>query len=439
MLKTVGIRRETKDKTELRVPLTPEHIKELIKHNELNFLVQSAEQRKFTDEEFKQAGAIIKEDLSECDLILGVKEVPIEDLIPGKPYCFFSHTIKGQPYNMPLLKNILNKNITLMDYEMVKDDLGRRLIFFGRFAGYAGMIDSLWLLGRKFLSEGINTPFNEIMQANKYFNLEDAEKSITEVGNKIKKNGLPDEICPLITGFNGYGHVSKGAQTIYDLLPVVEIKAKDLISFFNEGKYSNKVVYKVEFKEVDIYERIDGKNEFDLQHFFKNGRDYKAKYEQYVPFLSMIVNGIYWEASYDKLLKKSFMKSLYSTGNKQRLKVIGDITCDIEGSMELTVKATKSDNPCYVYEPLTGKVIDGVNGNGPVVLAVDKLPAELPRQASESFGKALEPFVPLLANADYSLPFDKIELPEEFKRAVITHQGKLTPDFQYLDKFLEKY
>ncbi len=431
----IGIRKETQYPSERRAALTPEHVKKLVNEG-LEIYVEPADQRVFTMEEYINAGAKSSEKLDHCNLILGVKEVPIKDLIPNKPFVFFSHTIKGQSYNMPLLQSILDKNITLMDYELVKNDDGFRIIFFGKFAGYAGIIDSLWLLGKRLSHEGINTPLSKIKQATEYNMLTDAEDAIRKVGEEIAKNGLPDEVVPLITGFTGYGNVSKGAQQLYDLLPSEEIKASELESFIDKGEFSNKVVYKVEFKEADMYSHPT-RTEFSFDHFVNHPEEYSSIMNKYIPYLSMYINGIYWEERFPKHITKEYIKSLYKKNDKQKLKVIGDITCDIEGSVELTVKATKSSNPAFVFEPLTGEIKDGIEGNGPVILAVDKLPAELPKQASQSFGDALLPFVKSLASADYSVDFEKLDIPKEFKNAIIAHKGKLTPDFRYLEKYLK--
>ena len=431
----IGIRKETQYPSERRAALTPEHVEKIVNQN-IEVIVEPAEQRIFTAEEYINSGAQISEKLEECDVIFGEKEVPIKDLIPNKPFVFFSHTIKGQNYNMPLLQAILDKNITLMDYELVKGDDGLRIIFFGKFAGYAGVIDSLWLLGRRLQHEGIDTPINKINQATEYNMLSDAENAIEEVGNEIKEKGLPNEIVPLITGFTGYGNVSKGAQQLYDLLPSVEIKASELENFIEEGKFSNKVVYKVEFKEEDMYSH-PAETEFSFDHFVNHPEEYSSLMYKYLPHLTMLVNGIYWEEKFPKHVTKKLMTEYYEKGNEQKLKVIGDITCDIEGSVEMTVKATSSKNPAFVYEPLTGVVKDGIEGNGPIILAVDKLPAELPRQASKTFGDALLPFVKALAKADYSVEYENLNLPKEFKDAVIAHNGKLTPNFEYLIKFLQ--
>ncbi|PID57463.1 MAG: hypothetical protein CR986_08975 [Ignavibacteriae bacterium] len=432
----VGIRKETQYPSERRAALTPKHVKILTEQN-IEVYVEPAEQRVFTSEEYTNAGAQISNDLSECDIILGVKEVPINDLIPNKPYVFFSHTIKGQNYNMPLLQAILDKNITLFDYELVKNEKGFRIIFFGKFAGYVGTIDSLWLLGKRLKSEGIETPFSKITQAPNYDNLDEAKESIKKVGEEIIENGLPEQMVPFITGFTGYGNVSKGAQELYDLLPCEEIKVNNLENFINTGNFSNKKVYKVEFKEEDMYEHNSGEK-FNFDNFVKNPQDYKSKLYKYLPYFTILINGIYWEEKFPKHVTKSYFKKVYTENKNPKMKVIGDITCDIEGSVEMTVKATSSENPSYVYEPLTGEIKDGVEGNGPVILAVDKLPAELPKEASKTFGDALLPFVKVLAEADYLKSFENLDIPREFKEAIITHKGKLAPDFEYLGKFLQK-
>jgi alpha-aminoadipic semialdehyde synthase len=274
------------------------------------------------------------------------------------------------------------------------------------------------------------------MQATEYDMLDDAEEAIKKVGDEIKEKGLPDEVVPLITGFTGYGNVSKGAQQLYDLLPCVEIKPNELDDFIDNGEFSNKVVYKVEFKEEDMYSHPTEK-EFSFNHFTNHPEEYSSLMYKYLPHLTMLVNGIYWEDKFPKHVTKKLLKQYYEETRVQKLKVIGDITCDIEGSVEMTVKATSSKNPAYVYEPLTMEIKDGIEGNGPVILAVDKLPAELPRQASKTFGDALLPFVKDLANADYSKDFENLNLPKEFKDAVIAHKGKLTPNFEYLSKFLQ--
>lgn len=430
----IGIRKETQYPSERRAPLTPEQIKILNSEN-FKIVVEPAEQRIFSSEDYINAGAEINSDLSNCDIIFGVKEVPIKDLLPNKMYIFFSHTIKGQSYNMPLLKSILENKITLVDYELIKNEKGQRLIFFGNYAGYAGMINSLWLLGNRLEHEGIKNPLSKIQQALNYENLESAEQAIKSVGKEISENGLPKEITPMITGFAGYGNVSKGAQNVYDLLPTETLAPNELEEFISHGHFSNKVVYKVVFKEADMYKHISN-NEFNFDHFVKNPNEYESIFSKYIPNLSLLINGIYWENKFPKHVTKKYLKEFYKSDKKRKLKVIGDISCDIEGSIEITVKNTDSNNPSFVYEPLTDEVKNGIEGEGPVVLAVDKLPAELPRESSQFFGNSLLPFIKILAKADYSKNFDEMEIPSEIKNAIIAHKGKLTPNYTYLNKYL---
>lgn len=432
MEKIIGIRRESIDPNEGRAPLSPIQVRHIVENSNIKFLIQPSPQRKFGDEEYVANGATISENLADCDIILGVKEVPIEELITNKVYVFFSHTFKGQDYNMPLLQHILDNNITLIDYELVKNEFGKRTIFFGEFAGYAGMIDSLWILGQRLLHEGIANPFRFIKQANHYESLDKAKKAVLKAGERINDIGLSYDLVPFIVGFTGYGRVSKGAQEIFDLLPYVEVRPEDLNDFIKEGKFSNRVVYKCEFRKPDIYEYGPKHDLFDLHELELHPDEYQTVFEKFVPFLSLLINGIYWEPRFPKLVTKEFMRSIFAATDNPKLKVIGDITCDIDGSIELTVKSTNSSAPCFVYNPINNKVTDGWKGKGTVIMAVDKLPAELPRQATESFGKALYPFIPSLAKVDFSKTSADLKMPREFRNAVIAHQGKLISQYEYL-------
>ncbi len=298
------------------------------------------------------------------------------------------------------------------------------------------MIDSLWAMGQRLRSEGISSPLDDIQQANKYSSLAEAKKAVQEAGRRIQEHGLPDEIVPFICGFTGYGKVGNGAQHIFGLLPVIDVTPESLTSFFNSGKFSKNVVYKIEFKKSHLYELMDREATFELQEFNTHPERYRSRFEKFVPYLMMVINGIYWEPRFPRLVSKKFLKSLYGSDVAPRLRVIGDITCDIDGSVEATVKATNSENPVYVYEPLKDRVIDGWEGNGPVVLAVDKLPTEIPLEASAAFGDALLPFIPALAAADYEAPREKLLIPREFQKAVITHRGALTSEYQYLAEYI---
>ncbi len=435
MKNCIGIRYENKDLTERRAPLTPAQVKQLVDEHQIRILVQPSETRVFTEAEYRAAGAEISENLSECNIIFGVKEIPKSSLQKDQTYCFFSHTIKAQEYNMAMLRKIMGLGDTLLDYELVTNTEGRRQIFFGNFAGYAGMIDSLWALGKRWAWEGVETPLQNVQPAFRYQNLAEAQKAIREVGEEIRKHGLSETATPLICGFTGYGQVSKGAQQIYDLLPVETITAEELSAFYQNGDFSRNTAYKVEFHEKHMFRRKDDQP-FELQDYFSHPDRYENQFEQYVPFLTMIINAIYWEPSCPRLVTKRYLKELYEQAETPRLKVVGDISCDIEGSMEMTVKATNSDNPIYVFDPITQQAADGYEGRGPVIMAVDKLPAELPIEASDFFGNSLLPYVPALAKADFTNALAQIDIHPDFQKAIIVHRGKLAPDFAYLQKYV---
>lgn len=437
MTVTVGIKKETGHTDERRVVLTPEHVKKLIKKNDIRVIVQPSKERVFSDKEYKTAGASISNNLSSCNLILGVKEVPSRDLIPNKTYLFFSHTIKGQKYNMHMLKKILDNKITLIDYELAKRDNGRRVVFFGAYAGYVGMINALWTFGKRLKWEGIDNPFEGLEQTYKYGSLAEVKTIIKKIGKKIKKEGLPNQLVPMVVGFSGFGRVSKASQDIVNLLPTVNIPADELADFFRQGKFSNDVVYVVEFKKADLFMKKEG-GTFDSYLYRKYPERFTSKFEKFIPYLSIFVNGIYWEPHFPRLVTLSYMKQFYEINPNPRLRVIADISCDINGSIELTTKATSSENPVYVFEPLTGVVKDGVEGFGPIILAQDKLPIELPRESSETFGDALVPYIPQIAMADYTKPRLELDIPKVFKKAVIAHHGELAERYHHLHAYVDE-
>jgi len=304
MVGIIGIRREDKDSTEKRAPLTPAQVKKLIQKHQIVIKIQNSNNRIFKDNDYVDAGAILVSQLEDCNIIFGVKEIPSGLLFPQQAYCFFSHTIKGQSYNLPMLKRMLDLRNTLMDYEMVTDEAGRRLIFFGRYAGYAGMIDVLWSLGLRLKWEGFETPFASVLQAFKYASLSEAKNSVKQIGHKIAKDGISQELVPFICGFAGYGQVSQGAQEIFDLLPHENIPACRLITFMNKGDFSNKKLYKVVFKESDMVVPKNTGKKFDLQEYYDHPEHYEGIFERYVPHLTILMNGIYWEPSYPRLITK---------------------------------------------------------------------------------------------------------------------------------------
>ncbi len=435
MNKKIGIRHENKYVMERRVALPPAHVKKLIDAG-LQVYVESSPKRIFKDEEFKKAGAFITKSLADCPVIFGVKEMPVSFFENEKTYIFFSHVIKGQPYNMPMLMKMMEKKCNLIDYEKIADDTNRRLIFFGRFAGLAGMINSLWSLGERLKVQSIDTPFIRLKQSHKYDSLAEAELAVKEIGEIIRAEGLSEELTPFTIGFTGYGNVSKGAQHIADLLPTVEITPEELLELKKSGKYSNKLVYKIVFKEEDLSTPVKPDQKFELSDYYNHPEKYKNQFEKYPEHLTILMNCMYWDTRYPRLLTKDYIEKIYKYG-EMKLKVVGDVTCDPDGSIEFTHKGTEIEDPVFVYDPVKRKPEMGFEGDGILVMAVDILPSELPRESSESFGDALAGFVPAIAKADYSKDFDALELPSEIKRAMILHKGQLTPDYTYIEEYLK--
>jgi len=428
---TIGVRREDKNEWERRVPLIPEHIKQLKEKYDIETIIQPSSIRAFSDQEYIDSGANVSEDLSEAPVIFAVKEIPISLFQPRKTYVFFAHVIKGQKYNMPMLKKMMELGCNLIDYEKITDENGRRLVFFGHYAGLAGMFDTLWAFGKRMEIKGIETPFNEIKEAINYKDLNDIKDHLKMLGERIAKDGLPDDICPMVVGFAGYGNVSRGAQEILDLLPVEEITPEQLKTL--SENYSNNVIYKVVFKEKDMVDPISPDANFDLQEYYSKPELYKPTFEQYLPYLTILMNCIYWEKRYTRLITKDYVERNY---NQMKLEVVGDISVDVNGAIEFTEKTTDSGCPTFVYNPSNKKITDGYEGEGIVVMAVDNLPCELPRESSEAFSKLLFDFVPPIAKADYSVDFDSLDLPPEVKRAIILYHGKLAPDYEYISKYL---
>jgi saccharopine dehydrogenase (NAD+, L-lysine forming) len=263
----IGIRHEDKYVMERRAPLTPLHVARLIRNKKLDFIIQHSEKRVFSDQEYRDTGASVENDLSKCSVIFGVKEMPESFFEDDKTYIFFSHVIKGQSYNMPMLRRMMEKRCNLIDYERVVDEQGRRLIFFGRYAGLAGMINSLWSLGLRLKEAGFHTPFEKITQAHHYASLAEAREAISAVGQEIAENGLPEELRPFTVAFTGYGNVSQGAQEILGLLPVKEISPEKLLSLKDRGHLPHNLIYKVVFKEEHLVEHKQGVAAFDLHDY----------------------------------------------------------------------------------------------------------------------------------------------------------------------------
>ncbi|MHA1935295.1 MAG: hypothetical protein ACW97A_08430 [Candidatus Thorarchaeota archaeon] len=429
----IGLRKEEKA-FETRVAVVPEHASQLSKEHDVQFVLEPSDQRAFQPEEYKSIG-VKAEPLkgSDTSIILGIKEMPINFFEPGKVYIFFSHTIKGQSYNMPMLKRIMDVGATLIDYERVVDSSGRRLIFFGNWAGMAGISDTLRVLGERLDLDGISpNPFSGMKPTIELKDVNGLKEEFNALGMRIKKQGLPNSLVPFVIGFAGYGNVSRGAQEIFDILPHEIISPKDLSSLTPK----NDAIYKCVFKEEHMVEPRDPSANFELQDYYKHGSSkYKGTFHNHVPHLTVLMNCIYWSSKYPRLVTKDFIRDHWHKETR-KLIVVGDISCDVEGAIQFTLKCTHPDKPAFTYLVKEDRAELGVFGDGPVVMAVDNLPSELPREASTSFSETLIDFIPHLANADFTLPLEELKLPQELTDAIIVYQGKLTKNFEYLTQYL---
>jgi alpha-aminoadipic semialdehyde synthase len=427
----IGIRRENKNEWEKRTPIIPEDVKSLIEKYKLRAIVQPSKIRAFTDDEYLAAGAELDEDLNHADLIFGVKEIPSDLLLNHKTYVYFAHVIKGQPHNMQMLRNLMNQNCNLIDYERIVDENNKRLIFFGKYAGKAGIIETLHAFTEKLKLNGFSTPLEKIKQPYQYNSIEEAAAEIKKIGDEIKLNGIPENLSPIVFGFAGYGNVSQGAQEIFDMLPVQIIQPEKLLNNYDELKNERNCFIKVVFKEEHTVKRKEG--EFDLKEYFAEPEKYDSNFDQYIPQLDVLVNCILWTNKNPRLITKKYLAENPNT----KLKVIGDISCDLLGGIEITNDVTDPANPCYTYFPTTDKYEEGIKQNGITVMAIDNLPCEFPKEASAEFSHVLKNFVYEIYHADFEKSYDELELSYPIKKALIVHKGKLTKDYLYLNQYLK--
>jgi alanine dehydrogenase len=395
-----AIIKERKNPPDRRVVFSPSKLKELVNQfPKAQIKVESSDIRVFPDEQYQDAGFEVVNDVSDCDVMIGVKEVPIDALIPNKKYFFFSHTIKKQPYNRKLLKAILEKNIELYDHETITNEKGFRLIGFGRFAGIVGAYNGFRAWGLKY-----NT-----WQLPKAGPLPNQAALIKEL-NSIK---LPN-IKILLTGS---GKVSNGSQ---EMLDAMKIKRVTVEAYLNET-FKEPVYCKIDV--LDYNKRKDGKviDNFD---FFNNPQAYESDFMRFAKVTDYFIAGHFYGDGAPYLYTRGDIKS-----PDFNIKVVADISCDVDGPVATTLRASTIADPIYGYDPKTETEIDYKNDNAIVVMAVDNLPCELPQDASEGFGEMfLQHVIPAFFNNDK----DGV-----LERAKITENGKLTTRFSYLQDYVD--
>jgi len=394
----LGIIREEKVPVDWRVVFSPKQCQEMKnKYPELEIIVQSSDVRCFKDSEYVDAGFAVQEDVSECDVLIGVKEVPIDSLIPNKKYFFFSHTFKEQEYNRHLLKAIVEKNIEFHDHELLKNKEGQRVVMFGKWAGIVGAYNGIRTLGIKYRAFDLPQAYTL-----------DRKSDVEAI---LKNLELPN-IKVVLTGL---GHVASGAKEILLDANIKEVSKED---FLNK-EFDVPVFVNLGCK--DYAKRKDGKP-FSQNDYFKNPQDYESTFLPYTKVADMLVTGHYWDQHAPRLWEVEDMKS-----EEFKLTVIADITCDIEGSVPSTLRPSTIDKPNYGYNPEFGEV-ECLDDNAIAVMAVDNLPCELAKDASENFGDMfIANVIPALFNGDK----DGV-----LHGAMMTKDGKLTDNFKYLEEYI---
>lgn len=395
-----GIVKERKSPPDRRVVFTPKELVRLqAEHKDAVVKVEASDIRVFTDEEYTNLGIDVVSDLSDCDVLFGVKEIPLEALISNKKYFFFSHTIKKQPYNRKLLQAVLDKNIELYDHETIVDAKFRRLIGFGRYAGIVGAYNGFRGFGIKY----------------DLFNLPKAEtlNSQEDLLIRLKRQTLPN-LKIVVTGF---GKVGMGIKEMLDGMKIKQVSISD---FLNKN-YSSAVYTQIDV--LDYNKRLDGKV-LDNNDFYSNPQEYTSDFERFTKVADIYMAGHFHGNGSPDILTNSMLKLADC-----KIKVVADISCDVAGPIACTLKASTIADPFFGYLPSENKEVTYTHPGSILVMSVDNLPCELPKDASEGFGEMfMEHVIPAFFNGDK----DGI-----LQRAKMTENGKLTKRFEYLQDYVE--
>lgn len=397
----LGIIKERKSPPDRRVVLSPKKITEILNlYPDVEVLVEESDIRVFSDDTYQEQGISLSDDMRSCDVLLGVKEVPVSHLIPNKTYFFFSHTIKEQAHNKLLLQACLEKNITLIDHETLVDANNVRLIGFGRYAGIVGVYNTFRAFGIKY----------------DLFNLVKAEtlKNQEELIGRLKRPYLP----PIKIVLTGFGKVGKGAKEMLDGMKIKQVNEVDFLT----KSYDVPVYTQIDVDQY--YKRIDG-SAASKQDFYEHPEKYESDFQKFSEVADMLIAGHFYKTGAPKILTKEMLNA-----PKNQIKVVGDISCDVDGPIDATLRASTIAEPFYGYYPRENKEVSIEHPAAVVVMAVDNLPCELPKDASEGFGEVfVERILPAFFNGDK----DGV-----LERATITKDGKLTARFAYLQGFVDQ-
>ncbi|CAG7884961.1 unnamed protein product [Brassica rapa] len=448
----VGILAESVNKWERRTPLTPSHCSRLLQDRTgvSRIVVQPSEKRIYHDALYSDVGCEISDDLSDCGIILCIKQPKLEMILPERAYAFFSHIHRAQKEKMPLLDKILSERVTLYDYELiVGDHMGKdywhlvymqaELVLLTSYMDWDRVLMNL-IFDAGYLSQGYSTPFLSLGSSYMYPSLAAAKAAVISVGEEISSQGLPLGICPLVFVFTGTGNVSLGAQEMFKLLPHTFVEPSNLPELFvkdkgmsQNGKSTKRVhqVYGCIITSQDMVEHQDPSKSFDKADYYAHPEHYNPVFhDKIAPYTSVLVNCMYWEKKFPRLLSTKQVQDLAEKGCP--LVGICDITCDIGGSVEFVNRATSIDSPFFRFDPINNSYYNDMDGDGVLCMAIDILPTEFAKEASQHFGDILSEFVGSLASVT-----EVSDLPGHLKKACISYRGELTPLYEHIPRMMK--
>lgn len=401
MYQRIGIIREGKNPPDRRVALTPQHCAELLARG-IDVTVQTSPHRAYTDAEYTAAGVPVVEDMGDRDLLIGVKEVPVDQLIADKAYLFFSHTIKKQAHNRKLLRAVLEKNITLLDHELLTNPKGQRVVAFGNWAGVVGAYNGLRALQRTWQPDA--EPLKPAHLCH----------DRAEMDAQLPNFSLPANLRVVLTGA---GRVGGGAMETLERAGLVRI---DTTTFLSGG--GNGPAYTV-CDVDDIYVREDGKP-FDRAAFYADPSGHHCEFLPFARTADLYIACHFWDSRGPKILDRNALRDA-----DLRLSAIADVSCDIDGPIDSTLRASTIEEPFYGYDRSTGKEVATGTAGSLTIMAVDNLPCELPRDSSSSFGN--DHLAHVIGNLTGPDPDGMAE------RATIAKGGKLTARYSYLQDYVD--
>jgi saccharopine dehydrogenase (NAD+, L-lysine forming) len=395
----IGLIREGKIPADNRVALTPAQCRWVHKNSsEIKLMVQHSTNRCFTDKEFERAGVEVREDMSECDILLGIKEVPVDMLVPGKIYLFFSHTKKLQPHNQQLFKTILDKKISLIDYECLVHDDGQRVLGFGFFAGIVGAHNGMMAFGKRtgyFSLSSVHTSKDYRTLIHTYFGLK-----------------LPN----IKVAITGSGRVAHGVLEVMNLMGITEVEPDEYL----ERKFSYPVY--VQLKGADLYTHKELKT-YKRDHFHEHPEQYRSRFLPYSKCTDVLMNGVYWTENVPRLFEPGDIDETFA------IQTIADITDDEHGSVPINLGDQSINDPVYGVDKITKEKTVPYLHSSIDVMAVGNLPNELPRDASQYFGEQLIKYVLEDLVKGNSVLID---------RATIVKNGNITKPFSYMKGYGSK-